>query len=80
MSECSKIPYPSHAAALLAMRGIARASRARGRTGPRGAYLCGSCRSWHLTSQAGMRKPPWEKRRAKLRGTTDATDAKPARE
>jgi hypothetical protein len=75
MSECSKVAYSSRGAALFAMRAIAQAKRARGRTGPRGTYVCGSCRCWHLTSGAGMRKPPWERRRIKPPPAPDATTA-----
>jgi hypothetical protein len=61
MSECSKIPYRSRGAALFAMRAIDRAYRRRDRTGLRGIYFCSSCRCWHLTSRAGVQKPPWER-------------------
>lgn len=61
MSECSKIPYRSRGAALFAMRGIGRAYRGRGGTGPRGTYFCSSCRCWHLTSRVGVETPPWDK-------------------
>ena len=61
MSECSKLPYVSRWIALVAMRAIARRHRTRGLTGPRGTYLCSSCRCWHLTSNARVQTPPWVK-------------------
>lgn len=70
MSECSKIPYGSRGAALFAMRGIGRAYRRRGRSGPRGAYFCSPCRCWHLTSRAGVQKSPWEKSRREATALT----------
>ncbi|GAB3077682.1 hypothetical protein GCM10027080_24790 [Pedococcus soli] len=66
MSECSKIDYPSRGSAVHAMRAIRRRYAERGLTGPSGAYLCRSCRCWHLTSRAGVQTPPWLKTRAKL--------------
>jgi hypothetical protein len=63
VSECLKVSYCSRGEALFAMRVIARAYRRRGGTGPRGAYFCGSCRCWHLTSRVGVQTPPWEKGR-----------------
>lgn len=68
MSECSKIPYATRWAALVAMRAIVRRYATRGLTGPKGAYLCSSCRCWHLTSKAGVQTPPWVKQRSAERG------------
>jgi hypothetical protein len=64
MSDCSKIRYPSRRTAIAAMLAIARKNRKRDRRCPTGTYLCGSCRSWHLTSKSGNQTPPWEKERA----------------
>jgi hypothetical protein len=64
MSECSKISYADQRAAVAAMRVIARRYAVRGESGPRGAYLCSSCRCWHLTSKEGVQTPPWLKARA----------------
>jgi hypothetical protein len=65
MSACSKIPYTSRWAALAAMRAIARRYVIRGLKGPRGAYLCNSCRCWHLTSKSRVQTPPWVKVRTR---------------
>jgi len=65
MSECSKIPYARRWMAVVAMRAIARSCVTRGLKGPSGAYLCRSCRCWHLTSKTGVQTPPWVKARAR---------------
>lgn len=59
MSTCTKISYADRAKALLALNAIGRAMKRKGRRGPRGAYLCASCRAWHLTSARGIQSPPW---------------------
>jgi len=64
MSDCSKIRYPSRRTAIAVMLAIARKNRKRDRKWPTGTYLCGSCRSWHLTSKSGNQIPPWEQERA----------------
>jgi hypothetical protein len=61
MSDCTKIPYASRNAATIAMRAIGRKKIARGLKGPIGAYFCGACKHWHLTSKSVTRTPPWEK-------------------
>ena len=62
MRTCSKVSYASRTSALLAMRAIARRMEERGRTAPKGAYLCSTCRCWHLTSVPGVQTAPWSKR------------------
>ena len=64
MSDCSKVSYASRRTAVRAMRAIARSYANRGLVGPKGAYFCTSCRSWHLTSKAGVQTPPWDGVRA----------------
>ena len=59
MSSCSKISYPTRTAAGLALRAIARKCADPGRKVPRGAYVCASCRSWHLTSRTNVQTPSW---------------------
>lgn len=59
MDSCSKIPYSSLALACLALRAIQRRSEVRGRKSPSGAYFCGPCRRWHLTSKSPTRVPDW---------------------
>ena len=34
---------------------------ARGLKAPTGAYLCGPCKRWHLTSKSPTQTPPWVK-------------------
>jgi hypothetical protein len=63
MSECSKIPYCSCNQATVAMRGIRRKYIAGGVKPPTGAYFCGTCKQWHLTSKSATRTPPWQKTR-----------------
>ena len=63
MSDCSKIPYSSYTAATIALRAIRRKKIARGLKSPTGAYLCPSCKRWHLTSKSPTQTPPWEKAR-----------------
>ena len=67
MSDCSKIPFASRTKATIAMRAIRRKKTARGLKGPTGAYLCGPCKSWHLTSKSTTQTPPWEKVRGARR-------------
>lgn len=57
MSSCSKVSYPTRTAASLALRAIARICADAGRATPRGAYVCASCRSWHLTSRTNVQTP-----------------------
>lgn len=64
MSGCQKIPYKSCTAATIAMRAIRRKKAARGLKVPTGAYFCGTCRCWHLTSKSPTQTPPWEKARS----------------
>ena len=45
---------------------VARSRVTRGLTGPRGTYLCSSCRCWHLTSKARVQTPPWVKARSRI--------------
>lgn len=59
MDSCSKIPHSSLTLACLALRAIQRRSAVRGRTSPTGAYFCGPCRRWHLTSTSPTRMPQW---------------------
>ena len=63
MPECSKVRYANQWTALAAMRAITR-NRRVGKIIPRGVYLCGTCKAWHLTSKRGIQSPPWEKPRA----------------
>ena len=63
MSDCSKIPYLTCRAATVAMRAIQRRYATQGLKGPTGAYLCGTCKRWHLTSRSGTQMPPWERAR-----------------
>jgi hypothetical protein len=65
MSECSKICYPTRAAATIAMRPIARRYAAHGLKRPTGAYFCSACKGWHLTSKSGTQVAPWEKARGR---------------
>lgn len=62
MSECSKIRHQRKQAALAALAAIQRSADARGSDGPRGAYWCGPCQSWHLTSKSATRPAPWERK------------------
>lgn len=64
---CGKTRYPNRWSALHAMKAIVL-KRPNGKI-PRGAYLCSSCGSWHLTSKRGVQTPPWEK--TKLGGRLD---------
>ena len=50
VSTCSKVQYETQAAAMAAMRVIAKRCAARGRRQPRRAYPCSGCKCWHLTS------------------------------
>lgn len=59
---CAKIPYPNLIAAELALRAIKQRCENRGQKAPTGAYLCGPCRRWHLTSKSASQTPPWRKR------------------
>ena len=67
MSECSKVPYANRWLATSAMRAIARRHAARGLKAPTGAYLCSSCRCWHLTSKPTSQVPPRDKVRVRRR-------------
>ncbi len=64
--SCSKLPYPTQQAAIVALRGILRANRGRDRKLPTGTHLCSDCHRWHITSKSGHQVPPW-KNRAKYR-------------
>ena len=57
MSGCSKARYRNLLDAQLALRAIQRASARRGRNAPTGAYLCPTCRCWHLTSKSWTKHP-----------------------
>jgi hypothetical protein len=72
MSDCSKIPYRSCTEATLAMRAIRRKKTARGLNGPTGAYLCPTCKRWHLTSKSRTQTPPWQKSRSVRRSRTSS--------
>lgn len=63
MAMCKKVCYPSRRAAVVALRAIAKKNERRGLSAPRGAYLCVSCKRWHLTSAPGIQVPPWSKSR-----------------
>ena len=64
MPGCAKIPYPTRFAAELALRAIKQRCENSGQKAPTGAYLCGPCRRWHLTSKSTSQIPPWAKRPA----------------
>ena len=66
MSDCSKIPFASRTKATIAMSAIRRKKTARGLKGPTGAYLCGPCKSWHLTSGQQRRRRPGRRSEARV--------------
>ena len=67
--SCSKLRYSTQWIALRANAcAIAGDCQRRNRKFPTGTYLCGECRSWHLTSKSGNQIPPWERKRARRRG------------
>jgi hypothetical protein len=63
--SCSKLSYPTQWMARRAMRAISRDCQRLNLKCPAGTYLCGECRTWHITSQPGHQIPPWVKARAK---------------
>ena len=66
MDSCSKIPYNTLTLATKALHAIQRRSAARGLKSPTGAYVCGACGRWHLTSQTPTRVPRWLRRKPPL--------------
>lgn len=51
MNDCTKIPYPTPAAAKRAAALIAASYRKRGVARlPRGVHPCAECHAWHITS------------------------------
>lgn len=64
MFTCTKVSYADRTKALIALNAIGRAMKRKGRQGPRGTYLCASCRAWHLTSSPGIQSPPWRRQSA----------------
>ena len=59
MADCTKRTYPTHGAAMFALKKIQRAMEARqcDRV-PRGIHLCQTCHAWHLTSSAKPQVAP----------------------
>lgn len=57
--SCSKLPYLTQRMALRAMCAIVRKGQGKATKVPTGAYFCGECRCWHLTSKSGTQVPPW---------------------
>lgn len=62
MPPCSKIPYATQQRAKIALRAIRRKGAVFNKKQPAGVHWCGGCRAWHLTSQPGNRRPPWQKK------------------
>jgi hypothetical protein len=60
---CSKISYPTQQKAVTALYAIRRKPAASNKKLPAGVHWCRTCHARHLTSQRGIRRPPWQKRR-----------------
>jgi len=54
--KCGKVCYPSQATALEAARKIPPNAAGLIQTG---AYRCGKCKAWHLTSSVRTIRPRW---------------------
>jgi hypothetical protein len=61
MAVCDKQRYLTKPEALRALNMIFRRSRRKNRRAPTGAYFCGACRTWHLTSKSATQTAPWER-------------------